>query len=1261
MINTLLSKYVQLSLKYLFQFGSPGIKQTKIFMTSIYIQTNHISYYLNIFFRLKNGINKAAFICCFISPEYEKTPYYKMGLQYANKLKKRIIPCLIKSNQNWQAPDWLKHITQKCDYIYFDEISKSKIDSLISKLKDLVYVPGDYSQRSYVLFEMIKYDYMRKSRIQLFINPCQHFPIEQSYINLAIIENREQKKKENKLVNTKSEYAIQSTFEEIYNVKTPIDIKDIFEKCRDQLRQVVVFGRAGIGKSIFCRYAAYQWAINQIWSEYDLVVLIPLRSLTEYKYQPHTEYYLVDILKNQYFYNIRLSIEEEKDLTEQIRKSRVLWLLDGYDEIAQNQSAHLNGLLRQLLETSNHIVTTRPYTNLGSYNVELEITGFTDANIPKYVKQFFDKIGRQSSSYSDNDAKILQFLKQNPMIWGISHIPINLELICTAWSNTNWSEGEFQTIAWLYRKIVASLCRRQMTRNGQFTPMIDTDILKRFRRELSFLEILAFKGMTDKTNSIILRPNLIEQALIESQYTSSNFINILHIGFLKSFDEHNQVGDEVQANQNHYFVHLSFQEYFTAQYLVKILNGDQKQIQIAIDFIKQNKYNQRFDLVFVFASHLVNTVGNDQCRTTYWNSIREQSVDLVGFRHIQLLISCIDAVSSDSTIPRRASITNSIKWWIDIAVNMSDETLTKLLASSFQRTVSLAHDQTILSILKTLLKSASPNQYQTARNVLKLISALLPYNSPSELIEELFHIMQNGGLGIQEYVYDALGNIHIGAKTDNLLDKLIDIAINSTDPYDLFGAKNVLVKISKNTPSISDRILSKLEIVLNASNSDDNVKTSVCRILGKIGETTANSRAIGLLTNELTNGNDHVKFIVCDTLIDINENELTDNVIEQLLIALNHTKNNVKKSACKALKNIVQKGAKDDVINALLEVLRKGEYDVQLIVCEVLGSMVGNAVRDDVINGLLQVLRKGEYDVRIAACKTIGLMAGKVQKDNIITELLEVLRDGNINIKLAACKALGLVCQKVARDDVINKLLEALSDGDINIKLAACKALGLVGQKVARYDVINKLLEALSDGNINIKLAACEALDSIGEKAASASVFKALIDTLIDQLSHNYADFAFEILEKIIGKVTLNDDVVNKVLDILNMHTSKDTYPMINIFKTILCSITFEMSLQPGTLWKLSRNMDRFWFVEYERVQLDQFVRSYIDREYSEWLSPIASVAFQQGSAVTITETSVTIYDRKEPVIMEVLSNSLLQDLKQVLTAKIQAFERRNM
>jgi len=64
----------------------------------------------------------------------------------------------------------------------------------------------------------------------------------------------------------------------------------------------------------------------------------------------------------------------------------------GMDEIVQNVPSHLEYLFEQLLKTPHHILTSRPYLNTLSYDVKMEITGFTDDNIKKYVQQFFDQM-----------------------------------------------------------------------------------------------------------------------------------------------------------------------------------------------------------------------------------------------------------------------------------------------------------------------------------------------------------------------------------------------------------------------------------------------------------------------------------------------------------------------------------------------------------------------------------------------------------------------------------------------------------------------------------------------------------------------------------------------------------------------------------------------------------------------------------------------------------------------------------------------------
>ena len=243
------------------------------------------------------------------------------------------------------------------------------------------------------------------------MNPSKSFPIEQSYINLAIVETKEQLVKEKKLLDTKLSNKIIGTYEEIYDLKTKIEIKDIFERCFEQTKNILVIRRAGIGKTIFCRYSAYQWATGAIWQQYQLVIFIRLRNLTEIRYPPlasGTRYSLVDLVKTEYCCR-NLPEKDETIFKDQFDKSEVLWLLDGYDEVVQNVPAHLEYLFEQLLRTPHHILTSRPYLNTLSYDVQLEIIGFTGNNIKEYVEQFFDQVKDEINDASFQAQNLLNF------------------------------------------------------------------------------------------------------------------------------------------------------------------------------------------------------------------------------------------------------------------------------------------------------------------------------------------------------------------------------------------------------------------------------------------------------------------------------------------------------------------------------------------------------------------------------------------------------------------------------------------------------------------------------------------------------------------------------------------------------------------------------------------------------------------------------------------------------------------------------------
>ncbi|CAF4353273.1 unnamed protein product, partial [Rotaria sp. Silwood2] len=212
------------------------------------------------------------------------------------------------------------------------------------------------------------------------------------------------------------------------------------------MKKVLVLGRAGIGKSTFCQYVTYRWAKGELWPQYKLIILIHLRNLTEYNYPSGKKYLPFDLVKEEYFPFHNLSQIDPSVFEEHFEKCQILWILDGYDEFAQNPLEHLKKLFDYILDTQHHILTSRPYAITLSYNVKMEMTGFTNDNIVKYIEQFFEQMKDDMEDASIKGQNLLTLLKSNSSIWGVAHIPVNLELICSLWSDHDWSKTKALTI-----------------------------------------------------------------------------------------------------------------------------------------------------------------------------------------------------------------------------------------------------------------------------------------------------------------------------------------------------------------------------------------------------------------------------------------------------------------------------------------------------------------------------------------------------------------------------------------------------------------------------------------------------------------------------------------------------------------------------------------------------------------------------------------------------------------------------------------------
>ncbi len=962
------------------------------------------------------------------------------------------------------------------------------------------------------------------------MNPSKSFPIEQSYINLAIVETKAQQAKEKQLLNTEYSNDVIGTYEEIYGAKTKIEIKDIFERCTEQTKKILVLGRVGIGKTTFCRYAAHQWARGAIWQQYELVVFIRLRGLTESRYPPlpsGTNYSLLDLVKKEYFHH-GLSEKDEKILREQFDNGQILWLLDGYDEIAQNVPEHLKYLFEQLLKTPHHILTSRPYLNTLSYNAQLEITGFTDDSIKEYVEQFFNQAKDEMDNALLHAQKLLDFLKHKPRIWGIVHIPVNLELISSLWCDTDWSETITMTMTTVYDKMIEWLCRRHLERQNicPIQTMTKETIYAHCHKELAFLESLAFNGMV--RNSIILRPELLRIASMESNCCLHDQPHLLNIGILKSLD-YKPIGTRIEPDKSHYFIHLSFQEHFAARYLVKALNNDAEQQNKAIDFIKDHKYNQRFELVFNFASGLLSDTNVQHSINLFWDTLSGEPLDLIGLRHVQIVISCLEEASCNSSLPQyRESINSIIKWITYFIFEKYDYSYNPLL-DSLQRSPLLVNQEEILDTFKKLYKDKNPDIKESA---CRFFSDLPISNLHIDLTGLHLAALNDEDPGVRQTACLALRKMREKAATDETINRLLNELGNKDDHVRMAACKTLF---SMGEKAVTNEVINALVTAL-----EDRcyaVRSCACESLGKMGEKAATNEVINGLANALGDTYAEVKLKAYFALGSMGKKAATNEVINRLMNALEDTDSNVRLSACEALGSMGEKAATNELITGLANALGDKTCYVRESACKALGKIGEKAVTNEVINEIVNALEDTDSNVRLSACEALGSMGEKAATNEVITGLVNALGDKTCYVRESACKALGKMGEKAVTNEVINGLLNALGDTDNYLGSSACKALGSMGEKAATNEVINRLVNALGNKDRYLRSGACEALGKMGEKAVTNEVINEIVNALGDTDS-KVRSRACEALGKMCEKAATNE-VINRLVNALG---NKDLY-----------------------------------------------------------------------------------------------------------------------
>ena len=231
---------------------------------------------------------------------------------------------------------------------------------------------------------------------------------------------------------------------------------------------MLVVGAPGIGKTMLALHLCRLWAEDKLLSEYDLVLLVPLRRFSAEDAKS---------LKVRSLLEMYSCGEQCADEIERSGGEKVLIILEGWDELPpelRNEFTLFSDIINGLkLSKASVIITSRPTLASELCNIvdrRVEVLGFEQQQITSFVCQFFPA----ETSDSDRDgvgdcdnkspaaSKILKFLDDNPHMKALAHIPLTLTIICCVFGKNDGALPE--TLTELYTECLCQTLQRNLVR-----------------------------------------------------------------------------------------------------------------------------------------------------------------------------------------------------------------------------------------------------------------------------------------------------------------------------------------------------------------------------------------------------------------------------------------------------------------------------------------------------------------------------------------------------------------------------------------------------------------------------------------------------------------------------------------------------------------------------------------------------------------------------------------------------------------------------
>ena len=378
-----------------------------------------------------------------------------------------------------------------------------------------------------------------------------------TFINLVLIQ-------ENPINRGEYFFTIRGDLDDILGRKGEVKYEELFKEYEEGVLMLIE-GRPGSGKTTLVHKIAKDWATgDKVLRGARMVFLVSLR-LLNFSKQDKT---LSDLL--ELFYSDEMLRKSVDSSLQRSKGKGTCFILDGFDEYDGKNSIICQLIFKKCLPLSMVIVASRPVAThdvRGLASIRIEVIGFTKQQIYKYVRSYPFKGTEEGMSESNSMAsELIAYLNLHVNVLHMCYLPVHAAIICFLFCQLRSDIPCTETR--IYEQFTIATLLRHQKRDHEYVQLKSLkDLCGNDREQFNKLCELAFHASINSQQVICQS----DSKVLQSDGTGSHPAIFGLLTVERTF-RHYGVEDLYS------FLHLSFQEYLAALYIVELGHNRQKQI-----------------------------------------------------------------------------------------------------------------------------------------------------------------------------------------------------------------------------------------------------------------------------------------------------------------------------------------------------------------------------------------------------------------------------------------------------------------------------------------------------------------------------------------------------------------------------------------------------------------------------------------------------------------------------------------------------------